>query len=364
MYNDILKQINITKHQIKVFVWAMAAMFIMMTLHYLDIPSPFKAVKTHAVQNNAEAATKETMKKIRPKLQDKKDNFKLKRESSLFPPQVQAEELPTDYDQATGYIIVDLDTGKILAEKNADQHIPIASITKIMTAIVALDLASPSDQITITDNAAAYPPSKINVIPGEKMTLEELLNAALLASANDAAEAIHDGVNAKYNADIFVTAMNEKATMIGLKNTHFTNPQGLDIGDNGSSPADLALLTSYALNHYPLIAQIVQKDYQYVPATENHHDNNLYNWNGLIDVYPNTIGMKIGNTNAAGYTTTVVSNRGGKRIFVALLGAPGIIERDLWAAELLDKGYKDTLNLDPVNVTEDQLRAKYATWIL
>jgi D-alanyl-D-alanine carboxypeptidase len=365
MTNDLLNQLNITKHQIKVFICSLLAIFLMMSLHYMGVPSPFKAKITHpSVQNKAEAASEEAMKKIRPKLQKQKNDFKLKKESRLFFPEANAEEMPANYDAASGYIVADLESGKILAEKNADQHMPIASITKIMTAIIALDLASPSEQITITDNAAAYPPSKINVVPGEKMTLEELLNASLLASANDATEAIHDGVNANYTADVFVRAMNEKAELLGLKNTHFTNPQGFDFQDNGSSPADLAILTSYALKNYPLIAQIVQKDVQYLPANEYHHENTLYNWNGLIGVYPDTVGMKIGNTNAAGYTTTVVSNRGGKKLFVALLGAPGVLERDLWSAQLLDEAYKKAFNFDPINITEEQLRAKYASWIL
>lgn len=337
----------------------------MMSLHYMGVPSPFKAKITHpAVQNKAEAATEEAMKKVRPQLQKQKNDFKLKKESRLFLPEANAEELPATYDTASGYIVADLESGKILAGKNADQHMPVASITKIMTAIIALDLASPSEQITITDNAAAYPPSKINVVPGEKMTLEELLNASLLASANDATESILEGVNAKYKADIFVRAMNEKAVLLGMKNTHFTNPQGFDFQDNGSSPADLAILTSYALKNYPLIAQIVQKDYQYLPANEYHHENNLYNWNGLIGVYPDTIGMKIGNTNAAGFTTTVVSNRGGKKLFAALLGAPGIRERDMWTAQLLDEAYKQAFNFDPINITEEQLQEKYDSWII
>lgn len=357
MYNDILNQLKISRHQIKVFVGTMIAMFIMMTFHYLGVHSAFKSPTFNTlIQKKADA-----MDAVRPKLQQKNNNFKLKKETMVMQ-QAYAEVTPAAYDQATAYAVVDLDTGKILAEKNGDQALPIASITKIMTAIVALDLASPNEQFTVTDQAAAMPPTKLVLEKGEKMTLEELLNASLMTSANDATEEIRDGVNEKYHDDIFVKAMNDKAKFLGLKHSHFTTPQGFDYVNNASSPEDLAILTQYALKNYPVIAEIVKKDYQLLPASNNHKQLDLYNWNGLLDVYPDIQGMKIGNTTNAGYTTAVVSARGGKRIFVALLGAPGVLERDLWTAQLLDEAYTQTLGLPPVTVTQDQLEAKYATW--
>lgn len=295
---------------------------------------------------------------IRPKLEEKTTRFQLKKESRL----IQQTYAASDADNARAYAVIDLDTGEIIAEKNGSQRVPIASLTKIMTAVVALDLAKPTDLFTVTDRAANMIPTKIVLQPGERLTLEELLHASLLTSANDATEEIRDGVDALYPEPVFINAMNEKASFLGLANSHFANPQGFDSSGNYSSAEDLAVLAQYALTNYPLIASIVKKDYQFLPANENHRNFDLYNWNGLLDVYPDIEGVKIGNTSDAGMTTVVLSNRNGKKIAAVVLGAPGIIQRDLWAAELLDIGYEKELGLNPVNVTEDQLREKYSTW--
>lgn len=92
-------------------------------------------------------------------------------------------------------------------------------------------------------------------------------------------------------------------------------------------------------------------------------DDILYNWNGLVGVYPHIIGVKIGNTGKAGKTTIVLSERENKKLLVVALGAPGIIERDLWASQLLDAGYHDILGLPAIDITEYDLRQKYATWM-
>lgn len=358
MRNELLNQLSISPHQLKVFIGTFLAMFVMMLLQNLGVPSPFKRVPHAAIPVEKKTEIPEP---VRHKLEEKKNTFQLKKESKQLVPVAHAEE-PHASDQAAAYALVDLDTGKILASKNGDQAMPIASITKIMTAVVALDLASPSEVFTVTQRAASEPPTKIVILPGERITLEELLNASLLTSANDATEQIREGIDTKYQKEIFVQAMNKKAEFLGLNHTHFGNPQGFDYGDNHSSPEDVAVLAQYALNKYPLIADIVKKNFQQFPADANHQKFDLYNWNGLIGVYPDTKGVKIGNTDAAGYTTSVVSTRNGKTLAAVVLGAPGVLERDLWAAELLDVGYQKTLGLAPVGVTEDQLREKYGTW--
>lgn len=282
--------------------------------------------------------------------------FRLKKQENFSLP------LLRDFQKAKTYAVVDFNNGNILAEKNLSKKVAIASLTKIMTAVVALDLASPDEEFTISSNAPLQKPTIIGVVPRQKMTLEELLNASLLTSANDASEVIEEGINKKYGKDIFVTSMNEKAKFLGLKNTHFTNPQGFDNRNNYSSAEDLIILSHYALENYPLIAQIVKKDYQFIPENQNHKLFDLYNWNGLLGVYPNILGVKIGNTSNAGNTIVVLSKRQGKKVIVALLGAPSLLERDLWASELLDLGFEKIANLAPIAVTEKQLEQKYSTW--
>ncbi|MCL5783951.1 MAG: D-alanyl-D-alanine carboxypeptidase [Patescibacteria group bacterium] len=302
---------------------------------------------------------------IKSKLEQKKNSFQLKKESGLIP----SAYASADYGQSKSYIAVDTDSGEVLAANNSATRLPIASLTKIMTAVVALDLASPNERFTVSPTAAAIQPTKIGVVPSQTMTLDELLHGTLMTSANDSVQVIREGIDQKYASapadgsgqDVFVRAMNEKAKILGLKNTHFSNPQGFDDPGNYSSAEDLAILSRYALENYPEIASIAKEDYQFLPADNYHKQFDLYNWNGLLDVYPGTYGLKIGNTDGAGYTTVAASERDGHKVLVVLLGTPGVLERDLWAGELLDNSFVK-FGLDPVGVTSNQLQAKYATW--
>jgi serine-type D-Ala-D-Ala carboxypeptidase (penicillin-binding protein 5/6) len=293
-----------------------------------------------------------------PKLKARDSDYRIRKERSIIP-QVQAEGKTPDVH---AYAVIDYDTGNVITESNMSTSMPIASLTKIMTAVVALDLASPDELFTVSQHAADMIPTKIGVVPGQKLTLRELLKASLMTSANDATQVIAEGIDAKYGANVFIDSMNEKAKFLKLKKSHFANAQGLDDPNNYSTAEELAILTHYALQ-YPLIADIVKKDTDKLPADGNHKVYDTPNWNGLIGVYPGTFGMKIGNTGDALYTTVVVSERAGRRIMTVLLGAKNTLQRDLEAANLLDLGFEMSMNLKPVGVTEADLRAKYASWV-
>lgn len=334
----------------KIFLISLISVFIIVTLQYLGIkpmniisPLPIKA---------------DILDSLRPKLEQKQNNYRLKKQTGL----VEQSFAASDFDNASSYVVVDYDSGNILFDKSPSTKLSIASLTKLMTAVVALDLASPNNSFTVIPRATNIQPTIIGVKQGEVFTLEELLNAALLTSANDASEVIRGGIDQKYGDGTFVKAMNAKATYIGLQNTHFTNPQGFDIGDNYSSAEDLAILSHYALTNYPLIAQIVKKDFASLDQTQTHRQFNLPNWNGLLNVYPGTLGLKIGNTDLAGNTSIVLSQREGKKILAVLLGASSILNRDLWASELLDAGFEKSLGLPAIEVSEYQLRQKYLQW--
>lgn len=289
-----------------------------------------------------------------PFLQMHRDGFRIQAVT-------QQTNLSTDLTE-NSYIAVDFTTGNTILSKNTSQKVPIASLTKIMSAMVALDLMSAQETITVSKYASLMPPTKIGISAGEKLTLDELLHGMLMTSANDAAQAVADGVNSKYQQNIFVWAMNRKAQLLGLKYTHFSNPQGFDNTQNYSTASDLAILSHYALTYYPEIARIVQEDYVQLPASSLHKQYDLYNWNGLLDVYPNVSGIKIGNTTAAKYTNIVVSQRENKEILVVMLGASGVLQRDLDAATLLDDAYQQEYALSPVGVNETMLMQKYQTW--
>lgn len=285
-------------------------------------------------------------------------SYKLQK-PAYFIPEVKASQ---EFEQAASYAVVNFDSGQILAEKKLSQKYPIASLTKIMTSVVALDLASPDEKFEVSEKAASEVPTKVMLKPGEKYTLRQLLSYMLMSSANDAAQVVKEGIDKKYGEEIFIKAMNIKAKELGLKNSRFTNPQGFDNPDHYSTVEDLAYLSHYVLSKYPLIAQIASMEVS--DQTQSGADMRFYlqNWNGLLGVYPGINGLKIGNTNKAGYTTIVTSKREGKTILVVLLGAPGVLQRDLWASQLLDLGFGKAANLAAVNLTEDDLKEKYAGW--
>ncbi|MDO8498297.1 MAG: D-alanyl-D-alanine carboxypeptidase family protein [bacterium] len=351
--------------QWKVFILSFVAQFVISSLLSLGIRAPrmFSFLAVPAVKWESSVLSSPIPEKLnifnflKPKLEEKINNFQLQKETSF----ITSTYAAADYEEASAYIVVDSDSGEVLANKNLSQRLPVASLTKIMTAVIALDLSSPDETFTVPQRASLVEPTTIGVVPGERMTLQELLQASLMTSANDAVEVIREGVDQKYGQEVFVKAMNEKASILGLKDTHFQNPQGFDNPGQYSSVADLAVLSHYALTQYPLVSETAHKDYQFLPADLDHKQFDLYNWNGLLDVYPGVSGLKIGNTDDAGYTTVVVSERDGHKLMVVLLGAPGVLERDLWASQLLDLGF-GKFNLSPVGITEAELRAKYATW--
>lgn len=272
------------------------------------------------------------------------------------------QEKDKPYNNANAYIAVDLTSGKILEGKNIASPFAVASLTKVMTAVVTLDLTTPQDIFAVSPKAANIEPTKIGVVAGQKMLRDELLYAALLTSANDAAQVLAEGIDEKFGQGAFVQAMNIKAKSLGMMSTHFSNPQGFDSSGNYSSVSDLAILAQYALSQYPLFRQIVKTDYYFLPEDNNHKQFDLYNWNGLLGVYPNIMGLKIGNTSRAGYTTMVASERENKKVLVIVLGSPGVLERDLWAASLLDEAFWNLGQLAPIAVDEISLKEKYSKW--
>lgn len=348
---------TLDRRRIVAMLLGICAVVLFNTIQTLDI-HPF-----HALWNliPKEAGTKKLTpeEQIQKKLEGSPKNiFNLTQDNSLIPQAHASEEL----DTATSYIVIDENTKEIVLEKNSNTPLPIASLTKIMSAVITLDLVSPQDIFTVSKHASNQIPTKIGVVTGEKMTVDELLKALLLTSANDAAQVLSDNIDAKYKKGSFVLAMNEKAKLLGLANTHFSNPQGFDSKQNYSSSNDLAILAHYALTNYPEIRAIVQKDYAFLPKDHNHKQFDLYNWNGLLGVYPGVTGLKIGNTGRAGNTTIVSSTRSGQKLLAVVLGTNDVLERDMTAAHLLDIGFAKAYSLPEVQITEEQLLTKYSSW--
>jgi D-alanyl-D-alanine carboxypeptidase (penicillin-binding protein 5/6) len=238
--------------------------------------------------------------------------------------------------RAPAAVLADLDTGQIVFEKDGEIRRPIASLTKIMTALLVIRRTNPRDVVTVSEVAAAPRPvpgvSNLGLQPGEQVTVGDLLYALLLQSANDAAVALAEQVAG--SVDAFVSEMNAEARRLGLRNTYFASPNGLD--DSGYSTArDLVTLTRVAFQH-PLFARVVRTQFHEIPS-QSGVPRIVQNRNVLLWLYPGAIGVKTGFTSAAGFCVVGAAERGRVRLVAVVLGEPGEPFSD--AAALLNYGF-------------------------
>jgi D-alanyl-D-alanine carboxypeptidase (penicillin-binding protein 5/6) len=231
-------------------------------------------------------------------------------------------------------IVVDLTAGQILYQQAQTTRFPEASLTKLMTAMVAADLAPLDTVITVPDAATQVEPNHMGISSGEKLTVRELLEGMLLDSGNDAAEALATGIVDRVH---FIDFMNQKAAALHLRATHFTNPSGLDDTDHYSSAYDLAVVGATLLADYPDLRAIVGSKQVSIYATPQHKAFNPINIDRLLWTYPGAIGLKPGYTGAAGYCLAAAATRNGRTILVVVLGST---QHFTDAATLLDFGFK------------------------
>lgn len=224
--------------------------------------------------------------------------------------------------------------GRVLWSREATTRHHIASITKIMTAIVALEHAKPTDMMTVPEVSTEVGESSASLKRGEKMPLQDLLGALLVKSGNDAALAV--AINIGGDVDTFVEMMNSKAQELGMTNTHFDNPHGLDSKTHYSSARDVSIMSRYAMQD-PTIRKIVSsKLYKFSDATNTHK---LPNTNLLLWKYKGAIGTKTGWTDEAGYCLSAAANRNGLELYAVTLGTTTEIARFSESIDLLDFGY-------------------------
>jgi D-alanyl-D-alanine carboxypeptidase (penicillin-binding protein 5/6) len=233
-----------------------------------------------------------------------------------------------------GYL-VDLDTRTVLWARDSETSRAPASLTKLMTAIVAVDDAGSLDRVVTVDPAAAQiEPSLMGISPGEKLTVRELIYGLFLDSGNDAAEALARGIVPR---DRFIRQMNQKAKAIGLTNTHYVNPSGLDAPGHGMSAHDIVHLAAYLDGYYPELAQIASTKEITLPATATHKAFQMQNLNRMLWTYPGVNGLKTGLTDDAGGCWLATATRNGRHLIVVVLNATGHSADD--AANLLDYGF-------------------------
>lgn len=221
----------------------------------------------------------------------------------------------------------------MLAERNPDDAQPIASATKLMTAYLALRKLHPDDEVTAPEYAAGPAESLMGLEAGEVVSVRDLLYGLLVASGNDAATAL--AIRVSGSVSDFVTAMNAAATRLGLDETTYTDPIGLD-GGNVSSARDLVDLT-IRLRRDALFRRIA--DTPRITLGAGSDRRRLTNRNTLVLEEPFVDGVKTGTTLAAGYVLVASGERKGVELVSALLGAPGEDSRDMATLELLDYGH-------------------------
>ncbi len=236
---------------------------------------------------------------------------------------------------AKAAIAYDTATDTMLYDKNINEKLPIASLTKIMTAVIALENMNPADKIAVSKSAATIGEDSMGLSEGEKLPLEELLYGLILNSGNDAAESIAQG--SKFGRSDFLHLMNKKAEDLGLTNTRFSNPSGLQgDGVQYSTVKELLVLTRYALQKDEFAK--IAATYEYaIPQTPEHKAFTLYNETNLLTTYPGVKGVKTGFTDEAGMCLITYLDYQGHKIIAVLLNSGN---RRQEMMELLDYSLK------------------------
>ncbi len=221
---------------------------------------------------------------------------------------------------ASACILIDASTGRVLYENNAHQSLPPASTTKVLTALLVLEsIEDLSTSVTLPNDFANVGESGIQLEPGETQAIEDLLYALMLRSANDAAQAL--GIAVSGTEEAFVAYMNDKMTEMGLTDSTWKNPHGLDAEGHLTSAYDLAMITREAMK-YPIFNQIIVTEMWTLPWASNVYDRTIHNHNQFLTLYEGADGVKTGYTDTAGNCLVASATRNGMRLIGVVLNCP------------------------------------------
>lgn len=247
--------------------------------------------------------------------------------SASAPPEINAKSM----------VLMEASTGEILAENAADEKLPIASVTKVMTLLLIMESInsgkiSLDDVVTVSENAMSMGGSTMFLEAGEELSVHELIKGIAVASANDGCVAMAEYLTGSEEA--FVTLMNERAKELGMLNTQFKNTNGLDEEGHYSSARDVAIMSSELMKH--------EKIFEYTTIWTGRMNNDKYelsNTNKLIRFYSGANGLKTGSTSGAGCCISATAKRDNLGLVAVVLGAPSSDERFKGARALLDFGF-------------------------
>jgi serine-type D-Ala-D-Ala carboxypeptidase (penicillin-binding protein 5/6) len=234
--------------------------------------------------------------------------------------------------QAPAYIVENGRTGEVLAANGASDRRAIASITKLMTVLISLEHAKLDAVVTVPSEVTSVGESTISLQAGERIPVRDLIEAALIPSANDAADTLAYYVGHGSQAR-FVRLMNAKARRLGLQDTHFVRPDGLDATGHVSSARDVTRLARILMRR-PVVRRIVRDT-----SADIAGGRTIYTRNSLLYSYPGLFGVKTGHTDLAGWSEVAAARRNGVTIYATILGSPTEEQRDADLAQLLNWGF-------------------------
>ena len=251
---------------------------------------------------------------------------------------------------ARAYLVENAATGEVLAARNSSTAVPIASITKLMTVLVALEHRQLRDVVSVDPRAAAVGESTIGLRAGERITVRDLVRAALVQSANDAADALALSVAPSF--DSFATLMNAKARTLGMSKSHFVRPDGLDAPGHVASARDVTTLARAAMR-----IRFVRDTVRLRTATLDS-GRVVHTWNDLLSTFSRVIGVKTGHTSGAGWSEVAAARGAGTTIYATLLGSPSRSERNDDLSQLLAWGLDQYRVVTPIRA--DRVYARVA----
>ena len=258
---------------------------------------------------------------------------------------------------AKSALLMEVETGEVLYEMNADESLPPASVTKIMTLLLVMEAVdggsiSLEDNVSVSENAAGMGGSQVFLSPGEQMSVETLIKCTVISSANDAAVALAEYVCGSEEA--FVARMNERAAELGMNSTHFENATGLDdtTVNHVTSARDIAIMSAQLMRH----EKILEFSSTWMDSIRDGAFT-LTNTNRLVRFYDGATGLKTGSTSKAGYCMSATAKRGELHLIAVIMGASSRDARNASAKKLLDIGFaskalfrSESTQLDPIPV--------------
>lgn len=267
--------------------------------------------------------------------------------------------MPSLNSDAKSLILIEASTGKVLYESNADEALPPASVTKIMTLLLVMEAIDRgelkwTDMVTVSEAAAKMGGSQVYLEVGEQLNVEEMVKSVVIASANDAALALAEAIAG--TEDAFVVKMNERAQQLGMNNTNFENTNGLDdtTQNHVTSARDIAIMSAELISHPKIL--------EYTTIWQDSIRNGAFvlnNTNRLIRYYPGTNGLKTGSTAKAGFCISASAKREGMQLIAVVMGASTRDGRNETAKQLLNWGFANYASVTVENETPYKIATQY-----